>query len=80
VPLPAGGGLVDFGPAPAGAWIELVVAQRPAAVESAYARRLAAAGFAAAADGTFRRGGLVVAVTFIARGAGTTVRVEPRAR
>ena len=80
VPLPAGGGLVDFGPAPGGAWIELVVAQGPAEVKSAYARRLAAAGFAAAADGSFRRGSLVVAVSFTPRGAGTTVRVEPRAR
>lgn len=80
VPLPAGGGLVDFGPAPGGAWIELVVAQGPAEVKSAYARRLAAAGFAAAADGSFRRGSLVVAVTLTPRGAGTTVRVEPRAR
>lgn len=80
VPLPAGGGLVDFGPAPGGAWIELIVALPPAEVERAYARRLAAAGFADAGGGNFRRGDLTLAVACSARGAGTAVRIEPRAR
>ena len=80
VPLPEGGGLVDFGPAPGGAWIELVVARPRAEVERAYARRLAAAGFAADAGGAFRRGALAIAVRFEPRGAGTAVRIEPRAR
>lgn len=79
VPLPAGGGLVDFGPAPGGAWVELVVAKPLAEVESAYRRRLESAGFRADGGGRYTRGALRIAVTCTRRGAGTSVRIEPLA-
>lgn len=79
VPLPAGGGLVDFGPAAGGAWIELVVARPAAEVESAYRRRLESAGFRADGAGRYRRGALRIAVACERRGAGAAVRIEPLA-
>jgi len=79
VPLPAGGGLVDFGPAPGGAWVELVVPKPLAEVEGGYRRRLEGAGFRAAGDGRYARGALRIAVACARRGAGASVRIEPLA-
>ncbi len=80
VPLPNGGSLVDYGDGVAGPWIELVVAAPPAEVESEYRARLARAGFRAGADGVWARGSLRLTVGVTARGAASTVRLEPVAR
>ncbi len=80
VPLPEGGGIVDFGPAPAGAWVELIVPRPAAEAERLYRAQLARAGFRAEPDGVHARGTLRLAVTVTARGAGASVRLEPLAR
>jgi len=80
VPLPRGGSLVDYGDGAAGTWVAFVVAAPPPEVEAAYRASLERAGFRPGASGTWSRGSLTVAVTASARGAGTTLRVEPLAR
>jgi hypothetical protein len=80
LPLPGPAGVVDFGPGEAGPWIELVAPRAAAAVEAAYRRELAAAGFTAGPQGRFARGTLAVRVTVAPRGAGASVRIETLSR
>jgi len=80
VPLPRGGSLVDYGDGAAGPWVAFVVAAPPAEVLAAYRASLERAGFRPGAGGAWSRGSLTVAVAASARGAGTTLRVEPLAR
>jgi hypothetical protein len=82
LPLPDGGSLVDFGEA-AGGW-HYVVIQTPeslAAVRAATARRLAAAGWTAVADGaSYQKRGRVVRLAYEDARPGTRLRVEYQPR
>jgi len=79
LPLPPQASLVDQGRSGGGAWIELLVPRRPAAVRGPYLQQLAAAGWSATAAGSdawqLRRGGSALHLTLRAQGPSTRLRL-----
>ena len=79
LPLPPQASLVDQGRSGGGAWVELLVPRRPAAVRPAYLQQLAGAGWSASPDGAdawqLRRGGAVVRLSVRGQGPSTRLRL-----
>ena len=79
LPLPPQASLVDQGRSGGGAWIEVLVPRRPAAVRGAYLQQLAGAGWAATAAGgdawRLRRGEATVQLSLHAQGPSTRLRL-----
>ena len=79
LPLPPQASLVDQGRDGGGAWIEVLVPRRPAAVRGAYLQQLAGAGWAATPAGgdawQLRRGESAVQLTLRAQGPSTRLRL-----
>jgi hypothetical protein len=80
LPLPPRASLVDQGRRSGGAWVELLVPQRPAAVREPYLRQLRAAGWEVVAGGAeswrCRRGASAATVSIRAQGPSTRIRLE----
>ena len=79
LPLPPQASLVDQGRSGGGAWVELLVPRRPAAVRGPYLQQLAAAGWSATPTGSdawqLRRGGSALHLTLRAQGPSTRLRL-----
>ena len=79
LPLPPQASLVDQGRSGGGAWIELLVPRRLAAVRAPYLQQLAGAGWSASSSGSdawqLRRDGRVVQLTMRAQGPSARLRL-----
>lgn len=79
LPLPAQASLVDQGRSGGGAWVELLVPRRLAAVRAPYLQQLAGAGWSATSNGgdawQLRRDGRAVQLTMRAQGPSTRLRL-----
>lgn len=80
LPLPPQASLVDQGRAGGGAWVDVLVPRRPAAVREPYLQQLAKAGWQAEPVGTdewrLRRAGATVRLSLRAQGPSTRLRLE----
>jgi hypothetical protein len=80
LPTPPHSSLVDQGRGAGGAWVDLLIPQRPGAVRGAYLQQLRAAGWEVAEAGAdtwqCRRGGARVTLSIHAQGPSTRVRLE----
>ena len=79
LPLPPQASLVDQGRSGGGAWIEVLVPRRLAAVRAPYLQQLAGAGWSASASGSdawqLRRADRAVQLTMRAQGPSTRLRL-----